>query len=199
MQLSYKNSILAVLVSNTYLTMKRIFIVSVFMVALLSGRLHAQFNHVSIGGEVNIPSGNSSNISAIGLGGGIKAEVVLSTRVALTANGSVVSFLGRRFLGVTSPAQTSIPVKGGFKYYTSPNFYFEGQLGANFPTGDQANTGFVWSPGLGGFIKLRNSDHKIDVGLRYESWSSARNIGSPNARTSSFGFVGLRVAYAFSL
>jgi len=174
-------------------------LIIVFVSIFCYQQSNAQSYNLSIGPEINIPSGNSSNISSIGFGGGLKAEIGLSQKFSITANGSVVSFLGRKYFGVTSPAETSIPVKAGLKYYTSPGFYFEGQFGVNLPISGNANTGFAWSPGLGTFIKLRNSENKIDIGIRYEGWSSNRLITATNAKFSTFGFIGLRAAYTLNL
>lgn len=168
-------------------------------VLLLNGRLYAQFNHISIGGEIDIPSGNAANISSIGLGAGLKGEVGLSPRFALTANGSLVSFFPRRLMGSNPPAEVSVPVKGGLKYYAGPNFYVEGQLGINIPVSGAAVRGFVWSPGLGSLIPLRNTTNKIDVGIRYEGWSSRRLVALNNSRLNTFGFISLRAAYAFGI
>jgi len=179
--------------------MKSTVLTLLFLSLLIGKNVSAQYNNIGIGAEINVPSGNSSNISAIGFGGGLKAEIGLSNKFALTAHGSWVSFLGRNYFGVTTAAETSVPVKAGLKYYPSQNFYFEGQLGANLALSGNGSTGFAWSPGFGTFIKMGSSDHKLDVGLRYEGWSSSRVITGTNSVFSTFGFIGLRAAYAFAL
>ena len=158
----------------------------------------AQFYTIGIGPEVNFPSGNSSNISGIGGGAAIKAEVGLSQKFGVTINGGVSQFVGKRYFNIRIPSETSVPLKGGFKYYGSENFYVEGQLGANIPISGNASKGFVWSPGVGTYLKMRNSDNLLDIGLRYEGWSSRRTIAN-NATFSTFNFVGLRMAYVFNL
>lgn len=159
----------------------------------------AQISTIGIGPELNVPTGNSSNISSIGTSGGLKAEFGLSPKTGLTINAGITSFLGRNYFGIRTPTETSAPLKGGFKYYTSPNFYVEGQMGINIPITGNANTGFVWSPGVGTYLKLRNSDNLLDVGLRYEGWSSRRTITAISTTFSTFSFIGLRVSYAFNL
>ncbi|TKB99375.1 hypothetical protein [Pedobacter cryotolerans] len=159
----------------------------------------AQISTIGIGPELNVPTGNSSNISSIGASAAIKVELGLSPKTGLTINSGITSFLGRNYFGIRTPAETAVPLKGGFKYYTSPNFYVEGQVGTNFPISGNAKSGFVWSPGVGTYLKLRNSDNQLDVGLRYEGWSSRRTITATNATFSTFSFIGLRVAYAFNL
>ncbi len=168
--------------------MKIKFLIILLFISLITIKLNAQQISIGFGPEVSLPSGNSSNVSALGLGGFIKAEVGISEKFALTAQGSLTSFLGRRIFGSKSPTITYIPVKGGFKYYTSPEFYFEGQMGVVTPINGKTGTSFTWSPGLGTFINKRGSDHKLDLGLRYESWTS-----------SKFNFISVRVGYLFGL
>ena len=56
------------------------------------------------------------------------------------------------------------------------------------PINGKTSTSFAWSPGLGTYINKRGADHKLDLGLRYESWTS-----------SNFNFITLRVGYLFGL
>ncbi len=165
----------------------KILLITLFFSAITS-KVNAQEITIGFGPEVSLPSGTSSNVSALGLGGYVKAEVGISAKFALTAQGSLTSFLGRRILGSKSPSITYIPAKGGFKYYTSPEFYFEGQVGVVTPINGKTGTSFIWSPGLGTFVNKRGSNHKIDLGLRYESWTS-----------SKFNFISLRVGYLLGL
>ena len=161
--------------------------------------VEAQNVTLSIGPEVSFPSGNSSNRSSIGAGGFLKAELGISDQFALTAQGSVVSFFGKRFFGTTMPTKSYVPVKGGFKYYPSEGFYLEGQLGASIPLGDNEQTAFLWSPGIGTHLNTRNSNRKIDIGIRYEGWTSARSTPSSGISNTSFNFIALRVGYLFGL
>ena len=168
--------------------MKIKFLILTFFICSLLIRVNAQQATIGFGPEVSLPSGNSSNTSAVGLGGFVKAEIGISDKFALTAQGSLTSFLGRKLFGAKTPTITYIPVKAGLKYYPSPNFYFEGQLGASMPINGKTSTSFAWSPGLGTYINKRGADHKLDLGLRYESWTS-----------SNFNFITLRVGYLFGL
>lgn len=156
----------------------------------------AQQSNVSVGTEINFPSGNSSNTSAVGLGAYLKAELGISDHFSLTANGSVSHFFGRRLFGAKSPSLNYVPIKAGLKYYTDENFYLEGQLGATLPLGHEGKTGFAWSPGIGTFIKT-SSANKFDVGLRYEGWTTSNVIN--NKKLSTFNFIGIHVGYVFGL
>ena len=167
-----------------YLKSLKIFSLLLFVVLVAS----AQRSNIIIGPEINLPSGNSTNQSPIGYGGYLKAEVGLSQKFSITANGAVVSFLGRRFIGPRQPSISYFPIKAGLKYYTESNFYFEGQLGASFPFNENNKARFAWSPGVGTFIKSKNNN-QLDIGLRYEGWTDK----------TTFGFFSLRAGYAFNL
>lgn len=164
------------------------FLVFIFLFAIITVKANAQQASLGFGPEVSFPSGNSSNISAIGLGGFVKAEIDISEKFALTAQGSLTSFLGKSFFGAKTPTITYIPIKAGLKYYTSPEFYFEGQMGAVMPLNGKTATSFALSPGLGAYVNKKGANHKIDVGLRYESWTK-----------SKFNFITFRVGYLFGL
>ena len=174
--------------------MKIKFLVAVFL--FLGFNAYSQHNNVTAGAELNIPSGNSSNISSIGFGGYVKGELGLSHKFSLTATGSLTSFLGKKFLGVTSQTLTYLPVRLGLKYYPSENAYFEGQVGASFPVSGDSKTALTWSPGVGTFLKTRGGN-KLDIGLRYEAQTSSVQYTQMSTKYSSFGYIGLRFGYVF--
>lgn len=169
---------------------KSLCILSLWIGLVLSAS--AQRSNIVIGPELNVPSGNSSNRSAIGVGGYLKAEVGLSEKFSITGSGGLASFLGKKFGRERAATLSYFPVKAGLKYYTESNFYFEGQLGAAFPNSSNEKRAFAWSPGAGTFIKSRNSNNQLDIGLRYEGWSGANS-------NTTFSFFSLRAGYAFNL
>lgn len=173
---------------------------AVTLVSVLSfSNVKAQNFTLGVGPEFSFPSGNSTNVSSIGVGGTLKAEIGLSDQFAITAQGSILSFFGKRFFGTTMPTNHYVPIKGGFKYYLSEGFYAEGQLGTALPLNELNNTSLVWSPGIGTHINTRNSNNKLDVGFRYEGWSSVRTTTSSTVRNTTFSFIALRVGYSFGL
>ena len=164
------------------------FILLTFLTSLTFMKINAQQVMIGFGPEVSLPSGSSSNVSAVGLGGYLKAEVAISEKLAFTANGNIISFFGKKIFRAKTPTITYIPVKAGLKYYTSSEFYFEGQMGFSSAINGKTGTSFAWSPGLGTYLNKKGADHKIDLGLRYESWTR-----------TGFDFVALRVGYQFGL
>ncbi|MES2650092.1 MAG: hypothetical protein V4663_00055 [Bacteroidota bacterium] len=169
---------------------KSLKIFSLLLLAVLS--VNAQRSNIVIGPEINLPSGNSTNRSAIGFGGYLKGEVGLSEKFSITGSGGLASFLGKKFMGQRAATLSFLPVKAGLKFYTESSFYFEGQLGASLPLNGTAKTAFAWSPGAGTFIKSRNSNNQLDIGFRYEGWTTSDS-------NTSFGFFSLRAGYAFNL
>jgi hypothetical protein len=166
---------------------------------LLVSSVKAQRSNIVIGPELNLPTGNATNQSPIGYGGYLKGEVGLSEKFSLTASGGITSFMGKKILGPRQPTMSYVPLKAGLKYYTEGNFYFEGQLGASFMVNGNTSRAFVWSPGVGSFIRSRNSNNQFDIGFRYEGWTSSRTLNTAEKNYTTFSFFSLRAGYAFNL
>jgi hypothetical protein len=87
---------------------------------------------------------------------------------------------------------TYVPLKAGLKYYTSSNFYLEGEAGASINTNSNysgSKTAFLYAPGIGVSLPTSGSS-AFDIGLRYES--RLESGGSINQ-------FALRLAYKFNL
>lgn len=158
-------------------------------------------NHptLAVGTEFGLPSGNFVSLSGIGLGASIKVDFQVSNEFAITINGGIMNFFGKRNPLINVRDLTYIPVKAGLKYQLGEHFYAEGQLGAGFPTNSGQKTVFVWSPGIGNQFNL-SGKNKLDLGIRYEAWAGkneTRIIGINSTNTK--GFVGIRFAYVFGL
>ncbi|TCD11111.1 hypothetical protein EZ449_06350 [Pedobacter frigidisoli] len=179
------------------------FKIPIFLVAfvlLFSLNLTAQTTpNIGIGAEVGLPSGNFTNISGIGVGASIKADFPIASEFAITLNVCYMNFFGKKNQFINTQDLTYIPLKAGLKYQISEGFYAEGQLGAALPLNDGQKTVFVWSPGFGNQFRL-SGNNKLDLGIRYEAWSSKNDTNIIALNTSNTkGFVGLRVAYVFGL
>lgn len=154
---------------------------------------------IALAPEINFPTGNASNISGIGFGGSLKAEVGIADKYAITANGGYNLFIGKKYFGSRVENINAIPAKLGFKYYSSPEFYLEAQAGAAFHLGSISRTSFAWSPGIGTYFKTGSANNLLEFGLRYEAWTNASYGSVSNLKTTSFGFVGLKLGYVFGL
>jgi hypothetical protein len=179
--------------------MKFRFLTLIFVVLLFPFIAAAQQVQLGLGPEVNFPTGNASNVSGIGFGGFLKAEIGISPKYAITASGSINTFIGKKYFGNRLENVNALPTKLGFKYYTTPEFYVEGQLGAAFRFGNTSKTSLVWSPGIGTCFRTGSGENKIDVGLRYEAWTNTSYGSVSTLKTTSFGFMGLKVGYNFNL
>lgn len=153
---------------------------------------------IGLAPEINFPTGNASNRSGIGGGGSLKMEMDVAEKYAVTASGGYTLFLGKRYFGTRIQNMEAIPLKLGVKYYTTPEFYLEAEAGAAFHLDKAGHTSFVWSPGFGTYLKT-SANHKISFGLRYEAWTNTSYASVSNLKTTSFGFIGLKVGYVFGL
>ena len=148
----------------------------------------------SIGFEAGLPVGQADQVYSSVLGGTFKAEFPASGSNALnyTLTVGYQSFQVKseysRFINNAS----YVPIKGGLKYYTSSNFYLEGEVGASINTNSNytaSKTAFVYAPGIGVNLPVAGGS-AFDLGLRFES--RVENGGSLNQ-------FALRLAYKFNL
>ncbi len=152
--------------------------------------------NVGFGPEINLPSGNFSNLSGIGLGFSVKASFPITEDFAISINGGYANFFGKRSQVFHIADLTYVPLKAGLKYYLSETFYAEGQFGAGLALKDGQKNVMIWSPGIGNQFSL-NNENKLDFGIRYESWMGKNETLIGSSRTNSKGFAGLRLAYVF--
>ena len=174
--------------------MKKLFtLVIVMLVALTSSKVFAQSGDykkfsLGIGLEGALPVSGFSSVYSVGGGATLRAAIGLDKSSAVTFTSGVIVFAPKSGVGAGLKAQVNIPVKAGYRYMFSDNFYGIGEAGITFAKiyasngqgGSISATGseFTYAPGvgllLGGF----------DVSLRYEGYSSS-------------GFLGARVGFNF--
>jgi hypothetical protein len=149
----------------------------------------------SIGFEAGLPVGQADEVYSSVLGGTFKAEFPSSGSKALnyTLTVGYQSFMVKSEYSIIKNA-TYIPIKGGLKYFTSNNFYLEGELGASINTNRYygytgSKTAFLYAPGIGVNFPLAGGN-AFDLGLRYESRLE------DGGALSQFA---LRLAYKFNL
>jgi len=150
---------------------------------------------IGIAAEIGLPSGNFNNLSGIGLGASVKADLPVAENFAITLNAGFMNFFGKRNQLFNVQDLTYIPAKAGLKYQLSESFYAEGQLGTALPLNKDQKTLFAWSPGIGNQFKL-SGGNKLDLGIRYEGWTGKNDLVGLN-KTNTKGFVGIRFAYVF--
>lgn len=168
-------------------------------VVILHITLKAQRVQIGLAPEINFPTGNASNISSIGFGGVLMAEAAVAQNYAVSASVGYSHFIGKKYFGNRVQNISAFPVKLGVKYYSSPDFYIEGQVGAAFQQGSSSKTSLIWSPGFGTYLKTNNVKQKIALGLRYEAWENTSYNSTTLLKSTSFGFIGLKLGYQFGL
>ncbi|QHS54858.1 hypothetical protein GWR56_04580 [Mucilaginibacter sp. 14171R-50] len=172
--------------------MKKLFTIAIIMVATLTtSNLFAQSGFkLGLAAEGALPMGALKTSYTVGGGLTIRAAFGLDETSAITLTSGAMAFLPKDLsnLGVDSKAQLNIPIKAGYKYMLSSNFYAIGEAGMSIirsyysdSNGDlQSVSGseFTYAPGVG--VQLGG----FDASVRYEGYSGA-------------GFLGLRVGFNF--
>lgn len=171
----------------------------IFFILCVAGATQAQTLKLGFGPEIAIPTGNSANISSIGVGGYVKFEQAVAQKFSITETAELTNFFGKKFLNIRSQDLTYLPVKLGLKYFPSENFYAEGQGGLAFPVNNSGKSNFTWALGVGNFIKSRNSNAQFDFGLRYQALTSTVQKSFEDNSKTSFGYFALRVGYVLGL
>jgi len=145
---------------------------------------------LNLGIETGIPTGVASTFNTFILGGTVRLQYGVSNNFALTFTTGGDHFFTKDMPG-TNIRYSSFgvgPIKAGFKEFFIPNIYVgaEGGIGR-----EVTQKGFV-----GGATKLL-----IEPGVGYANkrWDFGINYESLTGQNDNYGFVGLRVAYGFSL
>lgn len=168
------------------------FIMKKFLLALvvLSGTAYgalaqtSEAGKFSIGVELGLPFGDNAEGYSFAIGGSLKYDHPVAENLFITGSAGYTNImLESEYKDALDKSGFGFfPVKAGAKYFFSPQFFGEAQLGAVFATEDAFGTGFVYSPGVGYAFS-----ENLEAGVRYEAWSNDGTLSQ----------VGLRVAYKF--
>ncbi|ASU34288.1 hypothetical protein [Mucilaginibacter xinganensis] len=143
---------------------------------------------LGFGVEGGIPTGSlntSPAYSKFELGGTARLQYGIQKNLALTLTSGYYNFFATQAAkDVGGESFGVVPVKVGVKGFFTENLYFGAEAGAGFETKYDKNTKLILSPAFGWANK------SWDVGVRYENLSG---------QSDSYGIVGLRLAYGFSL
>lgn len=132
----------------------------------------------------------TSDAYSVALGADLRYQFDIDKQLSIPVTAGYTRFLGKEIgnTGVDVPDFGYIPVKAGVKYFfneSGSGIYGLAELGAGFGTNEGSGTSFVYSPALG--YAWSNG---LDLGVKYEGLAKDGN---------STGYVGLRLAYGFSL
>lgn len=167
---------------------------------ILNTVLYAQEFSIGVAPELSLPTGNSANRSTVGFGASVKTEMNFAQYFGLTANFGYHNFISRKYFGIRPSNITAFPLKLGLKYYTHPSFFFEGQVGSALNMSSSAKNEKAWSLGIGTYARGKNAKHRVNFGIRYESWTEPINqITGGTYRSNHFDFVALKLTYEWPL
>ncbi len=141
----------------------------------------------SVGAEMLFTESKLSATNKTGGGITLKGEYVFGGHASATISSGYYFMPGKDVLNIKTDPISAIPIKAGVRYYLG-NFYGAGEAGVIVFMGDNSNTGFSYSLGLGDKLKL--GKNVFDISLRHEGWSTADD---------SRGIIALRVAYEFAI
>jgi hypothetical protein len=145
-------------------------VVALFMVGLTN----AQPNKLQFGAGVylGLPLGSFGDVTSIGFGGIVQAEMDLAPQIVGTATAGYLSFSGKTVNGYDYGSWSVIPILVGGKYFFTPNVYGAVQLGLNFVSYTNKNvpTGFNYLTGdiIYGDVSASSTEFGFNFGVGYE-------------------------------
>ena len=158
-------------------------------------------NKISIGGDFLYPAtGLLKESYNLGYGGSLQGEYNVMDKLNLTLSAGYLAMVYKQQIkdiyATTFPDSTkndvSYPIKLGVKYYFG-KIYGAADAGVSISLDSDRNSSFVFAGGVGTSYSV-SPKSSIDVGIRYEGWSSYVDA---NTKTKLSTFVGLRAAYSF--
>ena len=145
---------------------------------------------LGIGLEGALPVNGLNSLYSAGGGLTLRAAFGIDESSAFTVTSGALAFIPKDLKNFSDDlkAQINIPVKAGYKYFISDNFYGIAEAGMSFiktyipnmngGTTSVSNSEFTYAPGVG--VQFGG----FDASLRYEGYSGA-------------GFIGLRAGFNF--
>jgi hypothetical protein len=159
---------------------------------VVSTSLFAQKQGISIGGNVNLPVGEWSDVANTGFGGSVTYEKPMGKNVL------GVLYTGYSYFDgvVEGNSWSMIPLLAGVKYYLSNNqdLYFGFLLGANFITHDYSNILITGSDNSAYFSGNVNFGYELKT-----SENGALDISTGFMFINQQSFIGVRAAYIFKI
>jgi hypothetical protein len=160
-------------------------------------------NKISIGGDFLYPAtGLLAESYNLGYGGSLAGEYNIYKKLNVTLSAGYLAMVYKQKVKdiyvEISPDITkndvSYPVRAGAKYYFG-KIYGAADAGVAISLDNDRNSSFIFAGGFGTSYSV-SPKSSIDVGVRYEGWSS---YAEANTKTTISSFVGLRAAYSFGL
>ncbi len=136
----------------------------------------------SVGGDLGFVVGNLSPYASLAYGGDVQVEFPVAPTFGVTVNAGYIGFSAKSGYTITGGL---VPVLAGGKYYFTPQFHGDGEVGVSFVTngGGGNSTAFCYAAGFG--YKVSSN---FDLLLKYQS-------ATKNSADNSF--IGVRAAFIF--
>lgn len=176
--------------------MKKLFLAIAIVAVSLTVSAQSGKNEIGVGFDLNIPNGDFSDSYKLGFGGYVKGLYGIGTAGQITLTSGYTTFSAKdealTAAGLDDAKFGIIPILAGYRH-NFDGFYAEPQIGygiyrEKIETGgvkvSESSGAFTWAVGLG-FAKSG-----FDIGARYQSASKDG---------TTFGVIGIRVGYNFSL
>lgn len=163
------------------------------LAVFFSTNVNAQKPKLGIGIHAGIPTTDQYNFT---LGGDARLQFDVSKQISIPVSVGYTHFFSKDYAPEIKQDYGYIPVKAGVKVFfdevTGSGLYGMAELGAAFGVTDNAKTGFVYAPTIG-----YSWSSGLDLGIRYEGISSARN--ETPVYDKNVSHIALRLAYGFKL
>ncbi len=154
--------------------------------------VNAQTPKLGIGINAGIPTTDQYNFA---LGADARLQFDVSKQISIPVTVGYTHFFSKDYVPAIKQDYGYVPVKAGVKVFfdeSGSGLYGLAEVGAAFGVTDNAKTGFLYSPAIG-----YAWSSGLDLGIKYEGISSARNASPVYEKNVSQ--IALRLAYGFKL
>lgn len=172
-------------------------VLSVLVVLLLIVGFSNAQNKITLsaGGNLALPTGSFGDIAGTGFGASVTGEYPLGEKLVGTATVGYITW-GTKDFGGAEWSFSAIPVLAGAKYFFNNNLYGYGQLGFHmFSSSAEIDFG----PFFGGKQKVDDSSSEFTIGLGAGYEINNFDLSAAYYIISDANYLGVRVAYKFSL
>ena len=150
--------------------MKKVLLVAAFTVAGFIGANAQKDFKLGAGINVGLPVGDLKTLSNFAVGAELQGELGFNETVKGLGTIGYTHFIGKDFGGV-KPKFGFVPILVGARFYASQQFFFSGQVGYGFATGDLDGGGFAYKPQVG------YDAGKLQVAFSYNAISDEGTLG----------------------
>lgn len=172
--------------------MRKVFLVVASVFALGAANAQSGKNQLGIGVDLGLPMGNFGDVSKLGIGGTAKYLHGIGSAGQVSLTAGYISFKDKDLAAGETGSTNLLPILVGYRHNFS-GAYVEPQVGytnLKFKFGDASGSASVSTGGFGWAIAAGYAMAQgLDISARYQAVS----------KNGTFGFIGFRLGYNFSL